>query len=112
MSVYLTQRVGAVSFKNLSFRYREKLPLVLKDVSLDIKPEEKIGVCGRTGAGKSSLMLALFRLVEPANGTIVIDDIDICSIGLDDLRSRLAIIPQDPTLFTGKPFQVVVEVSR
>jgi ATP-binding cassette, subfamily C (CFTR/MRP), member 1 len=61
---------GAVSFKNYSTRYREGLDLVLKDIDLDIKPHEKIGVVGRTGAGKSSLTLALFRIIEPVNGTI------------------------------------------
>ncbi|KAJ5191465.1 Metal resistance protein YCF1 [Penicillium cinerascens] len=92
---------GAVSFKNYSTRYREGLDLVLKDIDLDIKPHEKIGVVGRTGAGKSSLTLALFRIIEPANGTISIDDLDVSSIGLFDLRGRLAIIPQDPAMFEG-----------
>ncbi|KAJ5176747.1 Metal resistance protein YCF1 [Penicillium canariense] len=92
---------GAVTFKNYSTRYREGLDLVLKDVSLDIKPHEKIGVVGRTGAGKSSLTLALFRIIEPSGGTISIDGLDVSSIGLFDLRSRLAIIPQDPAMFEG-----------
>eukprot|EP01126_Amoeba_proteus_P060740 TRINITY_DN8075_c0_g1_i2.p1 TRINITY_DN8075_c0_g1~~TRINITY_DN8075_c0_g1_i2.p1 ORF type:complete len:628 (+),score=126.26 TRINITY_DN8075_c0_g1_i2:254-1885(+) len=92
---------GAVSIQDLSLRYREGLPLVLKGVSADIKPREKIGVVGRTGAGKSSLMLALFRIVEPAGGTVVIDGEDITQLGLRDLRSKLAIIPQDATLFSG-----------
>ncbi|EPS34615.1 hypothetical protein PDE_09579 [Penicillium oxalicum 114-2] len=92
---------GAVSFQNYSTRYREGLDLVLKDINLDIKPHEKIGVVGRTGAGKSSLTLALFRIIEPSNGTISIDGLDVTSIGLFDLRGRLAIIPQDPAMFEG-----------
>jgi len=75
--------------------------LVLKGINCTIKPREKIGVVGRTGAGKSTLMLALFRLIEAAGGSIKIDGLDIASLGLEDLRSRISIIPQDPTLFTG-----------
>lgn len=92
---------GAVQFTDLKLRYRPGLDLVLKGVSAEIKPREKIGVVGRTGAGKSSLMLALFRLVEPAEGGVAIDGEDISRLGLDDLRSRLSIIPQDPILFEG-----------
>jgi len=92
---------GSIEFKDLQIRYREDLPLVLQGINAYIKPREKIGVVGRTGAGKSSLMMALFRIVEPAYGTIVIDNYDIRNVGLHDIRSRLAIIPQDPTLFTG-----------
>jgi len=92
---------GAISIHSLRFKYRNDLPFVLNDISCEIKPREKIGIVGRTGAGKSSLMLALFRLVELDSGRIVIDEIDISQLGLDDLRSRLSIIPQDPTLFTG-----------
>eukprot|EP01125_Pyxidicula_operculata_P020715 TRINITY_DN7733_c0_g1_i1.p1 TRINITY_DN7733_c0_g1~~TRINITY_DN7733_c0_g1_i1.p1 ORF type:complete len:1515 (-),score=405.79 TRINITY_DN7733_c0_g1_i1:221-4765(-) len=92
---------GGIEFRNLSMRYRENLPMVLKDVQFTVKPREKIGVVGRTGSGKSSLMLALFRIVEAANGTVIIDGQDIQNLGLKDLRSRLSIIPQDPTLFSG-----------
>lgn len=93
---------GAVEFKNYSTKYREGLDPVLKNIDLDIKPHEKIGVVGRTGAGKSSLTLALFRIVEPLpGGNIAIDNLNTSSIGLLDLRSRLAIIPQDAALFEG-----------
>ena len=92
---------GEIVFNDLKLRYRAGLDLVLKGITCTIQPKEKIGVVGRTGAGKSTLMLALFRLVEPAGGSITIDGIDICTIGLADLRSRISIIPQDPTLFTG-----------
>jgi ABC-type multidrug transport system fused ATPase/permease subunit len=92
---------GEVAFKNYSTRYREGLDLVLKNINLDIKSHEKIGVVGRTGAGKSSLTLALFRIIEPATGNISIDDLNTSGIGLLDLRRRLAIIPQDAALFEG-----------
>jgi ATP-binding cassette subfamily C (CFTR/MRP) protein 1 len=92
---------GAVEFHNYSTRYRPELDLVLKGISMSIKPREKIGVVGRTGAGKSSLTLALFRIIEAAEGNINIDDLDTSKIGLKDLRGRLAIIPQDAALFEG-----------
>jgi len=92
---------GAVSFNKYSTRYREGLDLVLKDVTLSIQSHEKIGVVGRTGAGKSSLTLALFRIIEPTEGDITIDGLSTSSIGLLDLRRRLAIIPQDAALFEG-----------
>ena len=92
---------GAIEFSNYSTRYRPGLDLVLKDINLDIKAREKIGVVGRTGAGKSSLTLALFRIIEPAMGCITIDGLVTSTIGLIDLRQRLAIIPQDAALFEG-----------
>ena len=92
---------GAVEFENFSARYRPELDLVLKRISLSIKSHEKIGVVGRTGAGKSSLTLALFRIIEPDTGHINIDELNTSSIGLLDLRQRLAIIPQDAALFEG-----------
>ncbi|PQE32064.1 abc metal ion transporter protein [Rutstroemia sp. NJR-2017a WRK4] len=92
---------GGVQFNNYSARYREGLDLVLKNINLDIKPHEKIGVVGRTGAGKSSLTLALFRIIEPSEGNISIDALNTSTIGLLDLRRRLAIIPQDAALFEG-----------
>ncbi|KAG0214035.1 hypothetical protein BGX28_002901 [Mortierella sp. GBA30] len=138
---------GHIIFKNYSTRYREGLDLVLKNISFEVQPAEKVGIVGRTGAGKSSLTLALFRIVEAADsywaraseqegaakdrrlsllqkkrklqdgpvdsissltdgssidgGSIEIDGIDISTLGLNDLRKHLAIIPQDPTLFAG-----------
>ncbi|KAH0542222.1 hypothetical protein FGG08_003344 [Glutinoglossum americanum] len=92
---------GEIVFDNVQMRYRGGLPLVLQGIDLHIRGGERIGIVGRTGAGKSSIMTTLFRLVELSDGSITIDGIDISSIGLHDLRSRLAIIPQDPTLFRG-----------
>ncbi|XP_077465441.1 ATP-binding cassette sub-family C member 5 [Stigmatopora argus] len=92
---------GKITFHNADMRYRDGLPLVLKDLSFTIHPEETIGIVGRTGSGKSSLALALFRLVELAKGSVTIDGVDIARIGLDDLRKKLAIIPQEPVLFIG-----------
>ncbi|KAG6916302.1 hypothetical protein DXG01_007459 [Tephrocybe rancida] len=96
---------GRVSFDNVEFAYRKGLPLVLKGVSFDVKPGEKVGIVGRTGAehelGKSSLLQALFRTVELESGKIEIDGQNISSVGLDTLRGRLALVPQDSTLFLG-----------
>ncbi|XP_065858705.1 ABC transporter C family member 10-like [Euphorbia lathyris] len=93
--------VGKVEICNLKVRYRPTAPLVLHGISCTIEGGHKIGIVGRTGSGKTTLISALFRLVEPAEGKIVVDGIDISTIGLHDLRSHLAIIPQDPTLFVG-----------
>ncbi|KAI9470014.1 MAG: multi drug resistance-associated protein MRP [Benjaminiella poitrasii] len=92
---------GKIEFNDYSTRYREGLDYCLRDLSFTIAPKEKIGIVGRTGAGKSSLSLALFRIIEAAKGNIAIDGIDISSLRLFDLRSRLTIIPQDPVLFAG-----------
>lgn len=92
---------GEIVFQNVDMRYRPNLPLVLDDLTLHVRGGERIGIVGRTGAGKSSIMSTLFRLVELSGGSITIDGLDISRVGLADLRSRLAIIPQDPTLFRG-----------
>ncbi|KAJ2793598.1 hypothetical protein H4R20_006495, partial [Coemansia guatemalensis] len=92
---------GVVEFKNYSTRYREGLDLVLKDLSFRVQPRQKVGIVGRTGAGKSSLTLALFRIIEAAGGQILLDGEDISQYGLFDVRSKLSIIPQDPVLFAG-----------
>ncbi|NXV48363.1 MRP3 protein, partial [Uria aalge] len=92
---------GELEFVNYSVRYRKGLDLVLKGLNLHIRGGEKIGIVGRTGAGKSSMTLCLFRILEAVKGEIKIDGVKISEIGLHDLRSRLTIIPQDPVLFSG-----------
>ncbi|KAK7208586.1 P-loop containing nucleoside triphosphate hydrolase protein [Myxozyma melibiosi] len=92
---------GELVFDHYSTRYREGLDLVLKDINLHINPKEKVGIVGRTGAGKSSLTLSLFRMIEAAEGHIDIDNLNTSTIGLSDLRHRLAIIPQDSQAFEG-----------
>ncbi|KAG1678446.1 Canalicular multispecific organic anion transporter 2 [Nymphon striatum] len=92
---------GVIKFSNYQTRYRKGLDLVLKGINFDILPSEKVGIVGRTGAGKSSLTLGLFRIIESAGGQIIIDGMDISKIGLHDLRKKLTIIPQDPVLFSG-----------
>ncbi|KAH9646662.1 ABC transporter C family member 10 [Citrus sinensis] len=93
--------VGKVDICDLQIRYRPDSPLVLKGISCTFEGGHKIGIVGRTGSGKTTLIGALFRLVEPAGGKILVDGIDISKLGLHDLRSRFGIIPQDPTLFNG-----------
>ncbi|OMJ18465.1 Metal resistance protein YCF1 [Smittium culicis] len=92
---------GNIVFSEYFTKYRKDLQPVLKGINLDVKPKEKVGIVGRTGAGKSSFTLALFRIIEPISGTIFIDDVDITKIDLFSLRSKLSIIPQDPVLFSG-----------
>jgi ABC-type multidrug transport system fused ATPase/permease subunit len=92
---------GRLEVDGLVVGYAADLPPVLKDLTFTVEPRQRVGVVGRTGAGKSSLTLALFRFLEPRQGTIHIDGIDISKIKIQDLRSRLAIIPQDPVLFSG-----------
>ena len=92
---------GAIEFIKYSTRYRPELNPVLQNLSFEVRPGERIGIVGRTGAGKSSLTLAIFRGLEADEGKILIDGIDIGLIGLQDLRENITIVPQDPTLFTG-----------
>ncbi|KAF4142650.1 ABC transporter [Phytophthora infestans] len=92
---------GAIRFDNLQLKYRPELPLVLCGVTMSVGGGEKLGICGRTGAGKSSLMIALFRICGFESGTIRIDSVDVRKLKLNDLRRSLAIIPQDPVLFSG-----------
>ena len=92
---------GALRVEKLQMRYREELPLVLKGISFEVEAGQKIGICGRTGSGKSSLLVALWRLCEPTSGSIWIDGIDISTISLKRLRSAITCIPQDPVLFSG-----------
>lgn len=92
---------GAVQFIGYTTRYRADLAPVLKNVTFNVRAGEKVGIVGRTGAGKSSLALALFRGLEAEAGKILIDDVDIGLIGLQDLREAITIVPQDPTLFSG-----------
>ncbi|XP_071604685.1 ATP-binding cassette sub-family C member 2 [Heliangelus exortis] len=92
---------GEIQFVDYQVRYRPELELVLQGITCNIGSTEKVGVVGRTGAGKSSLTNCLFRVLEAAAGKIIIDEVDIATIGLHDLRQNLTIIPQDPVLFTG-----------
>ncbi|KAJ1685309.1 hypothetical protein LUZ63_016699 [Rhynchospora breviuscula] len=92
---------GEIALENLQVRYAPQLPFVLRGLSCTFPGAMKTGIVGRTGSGKSTLIQALFRIVDPTIGRILIDNVDICTIGLHDLRSRLSIIPQEPTMFEG-----------
>jgi len=92
---------GAITAEQLTVKYRADLPPVLKGISFSINAAEKVGIAGRTGCGKSTMMMTLYRLVEPCGGSLRIDGQDVLSMGLRDLRSRLALVPQDPVIFSG-----------
>ncbi|CAE6393728.1 unnamed protein product [Rhizoctonia solani] len=92
---------GGIDFRNVALRYRDGLPLVLDGLTFDVKPGERVGIVGRTGAGKSSLLTALFRVAPLSGGTIEIDGVNIEKVGIETLRHRLSIIPQDAVLFEG-----------
>ncbi|XP_033908710.3 multidrug resistance-associated protein 1-like isoform X2 [Acipenser ruthenus] len=94
-------QTGTIELRGYGLQYRKGLEWALKDISIDIQEREKVGIVGRTGAGKSSLALGIFRILEAAKGEIFIDGINIAEIGLHELRSRITIIPQDPVLFSG-----------
>jgi ATP-binding cassette, subfamily C (CFTR/MRP), member 1 len=92
---------GSIEFKNFTMSYRPDLDPVVRDLTFSVAAGEKIGVVGRTGAGKSSLIMCLFRLVEASGGSVLIDDVDISKLGLHRLRRSVSIIPQDPVMFKG-----------
>lgn len=92
---------GVVSFENVVLKYRPELDPALEDLTFKTRPRERVGIVGRTGSGKSSLFVSLFRMVELTSGQITVDGVDISKLGLHDLRSKLAIVPQDPVLFNG-----------
>uniref|UniRef100_A0A3Q3IG20 Multidrug resistance-associated protein 1 n=1 Tax=Monopterus albus TaxID=43700 RepID=A0A3Q3IG20_MONAL len=92
---------GCIDIRGFGLRYRQDLDLAIHNITIRINGGEKVGIVGRTGAGKSSLTLGLFRIIERAEGHIFIDGVDIAQLGLHELRSRITIIPQDPVLFSG-----------
>ncbi|KAG7664937.1 YBT1 [[Candida] subhashii] len=108
---------GRISVKDVSLRYAPELPRVIKNVSFEVEPCHKVGVVGRTGAGKSTIITAFFRFLDPETGSITIDGVEINSIGLKNLRQAITIIPQDPTLFVGTirsnldPFEQFTDVQ-
>ena len=92
---------GQIEFKNVVLRYRKNTDIALNNLCFTVKPGDKVGICGRTGAGKSTVSMALSRIVEIEGGEILIDGVDISKIDMHALRSSVTVIPQDPTLFTG-----------
>jgi len=92
---------GQLQFKNVSLKYRPDTELVLHNLSFEVQKGHKIGVVGRTGAGKSTICLAISRIVELTEGSIIVDDLDISEMSIETLRARITVIPQDPTMFTG-----------
>lgn len=102
---------GQIEFRNVVYRYFAEAEPVLRGLTFVVKPAEKIGIVGRTGAGKSSLIGAIFRLAC-IEGEILVDGIDTASIKLNDLRSRISIIPQDPVLFSGTLRRYAFDVQR
>ena len=107
---------GQITFLNVNLKYDPDKPPVLRNLNFKIEPKEKVGIVGRTGAGKTSIMTALFRMTEP-EGHIIIDEVDIGNIGLHDLRRKISIIPQEPIIFTGSlrynldPFNVKTDAE-
>lgn len=94
-------KYGNIEFVDVSVRYRPNMPVVLSNFSLKVSPGEKLGICGRTGAGKSSVLSTLLRLIEPESGSILIDGVDVGRLGLHRLRSSITTMPQDPVIFSG-----------
>ena len=103
---------GHLEVKDLVVGYADDLPPVLKGLNFTVEKNQRVGIVGRTGAGKSSLALALFRFLEARDGSITIDGLDISKLKLFDLRSRLAIIPQDPTIFSGMRRHAIFGCAR
>ena len=94
---------GSVEFSKYCMKYRDETPEVLHGISFTIKPGEKVGIVGRSGSGKSSILASVFRLIQDhlVSGDIRIDDLPIHKLGISQLRSKLSIIPQDPIMFSG-----------
>merc|ERR1711916_192222 len=92
---------GSLEFRDVELRYQPHLPTVLNGLTLSVAPGTRLGVCGRTGSGKSTLFLASFRMMETTRGAILVDGLDILALPLLTIRSRLAIVPQDPLMFSG-----------